>query len=393
MEDKWIGLLLALLSSLLNGISFIITKMGLNDTAARNEDLEHASDNHAYLANPIWWAGISTHVLGETANFAAYTFAPPILVTPLGALSVIIGATLASFFLGENLGLLGKIGCSLCLLGSLIIVLHAPPDRDIQSVDEILSFATQTGFMLYCFAAVVFSLYMIYRVAPRYGKQNPLIYISICSLFGSISVMAIKGFGVAIKLTFAGNNQFTRPSTYLFAIVVVGCIVIQMDYFNRALDNFSTNVVNPMYYVAFSTATIVASLILFHGFENANPTDSISLVAGLVITFLGVHLLNLSRHPETVSVEPTEAHESYELRNSALDRRLVGRGGEQSIEAPWSPALLYAAGSASRSSLLRAQNLGVHSSYGGEEEGVLGMDDPRDDADEWSRLKSTERKD
>ncbi len=30
-------------------------------------------------------------VLGEIANFAAYAFAPAILVTPLGALSVLIG--------------------------------------------------------------------------------------------------------------------------------------------------------------------------------------------------------------------------------------------------------------------------------------------------------------
>lgn len=30
-------------------------------------------------------------VIGEVANFAAYTFAPAILVTPLGALSVLIG--------------------------------------------------------------------------------------------------------------------------------------------------------------------------------------------------------------------------------------------------------------------------------------------------------------
>ena len=29
-------------------------------------------------------------ILGEVANFAAYAFAPPILVTPLGALSVFI---------------------------------------------------------------------------------------------------------------------------------------------------------------------------------------------------------------------------------------------------------------------------------------------------------------
>jgi magnesium transporter len=30
-------------------------------------------------------------VLGEISNFAAYAFAPAILVTPLGALSVLIG--------------------------------------------------------------------------------------------------------------------------------------------------------------------------------------------------------------------------------------------------------------------------------------------------------------
>lgn len=33
---------------------------------------------------------------------------------------------------------------------------------------------------------------MIYKVAPTYGKKNPVIYTSICSVVGSISVMAIK---------------------------------------------------------------------------------------------------------------------------------------------------------------------------------------------------------
>jgi hypothetical protein len=83
---------------------------------------------------------------------------------------------------------------------------------------------------------------MIYYFSPRYGTKNPVIYISICSLVGSVSVMAIKGFGVALKLTLAGNNQLTHPSTYVFAIVVVVCILVQMNYFNKALDTFKTNV-------------------------------------------------------------------------------------------------------------------------------------------------------
>lgn len=54
-------------------------------------------------------------------------------------------AILASFLLGEELGHIGRVGCTLCLLGSLIIVLHAPEDKEIQTVDEILHFAVQPG--------------------------------------------------------------------------------------------------------------------------------------------------------------------------------------------------------------------------------------------------------
>lgn len=198
-------------------------------------------------------------VLGEVANFAAYAFAPAILVTPLGALSVLIGAVLGSYFLKEELGTLGKLGCAICLIGSVIIVLHAPPDADIETVDEILHYAIQpgeslcrqpvvasfltppTGFMLYCLIVAAFTAVMIYKVAPRYGRKNPLVFISICSTVGSISVMSVKAFGIALKLTFAGKNQFSHPSTYVFMIVTAVCILTQMNYFNKALSQFPTS--------------------------------------------------------------------------------------------------------------------------------------------------------
>jgi hypothetical protein len=155
--------------------------------------------------------------MGEAANFAAYSFAPAILVTPLGAGSVFISAILASFFLNEHLTSIfssclilldeGKIGCSLCILGSIIIILHAPEEEDIQSVEKILEYAIRPGFLLYMVLVGVISLYLIYQVAPVYGKKHMLVYVTICSLVGSISVMACKGFGIAIKLSIAGQNQ------------------------------------------------------------------------------------------------------------------------------------------------------------------------------------------
>lgn len=43
-----------------------------------------------YLFEPMWWAGLISMIVGEAANFVAYAFAPAILVTPLGALSIIV---------------------------------------------------------------------------------------------------------------------------------------------------------------------------------------------------------------------------------------------------------------------------------------------------------------
>lgn len=136
---------------------------------------------------------------------------------------------------------------------------------------------------------------MIYKVAPVYGKKNPLIYISICSTIGSVSVMSVKAFGIALKLTLGGNNQFTHPSTYAFLIVCVVCILTQMNYFNKALSQFSTSIVNPLYYVTFTTATLCASFILFKGFNTTDAVNTISLLCGFLIIFTGVYLLNLSR--------------------------------------------------------------------------------------------------
>jgi len=97
------------------------------------------------------------------------------------------------------------------------------------------------GFLIFALAVTVYAVIAIYKIAPVYGKRNPLIYLSICSLVGSVSVMAIKAFGIALKLTFAGNNQFTHPSTYVFMIITTVCILVQMNYFNKALSQFPTN--------------------------------------------------------------------------------------------------------------------------------------------------------
>ena len=52
--------------------------------------------------------------------------------------------------------------------------------------------------------------------------------------------------------------------------------------------------VNPLYYVAFTSAVLCASFILFQGFNTTDTVNTVSLLCGFFVIFAGVYLLNLS---------------------------------------------------------------------------------------------------
>lgn len=128
-----IGLSLAISSSVFIGSSFIIKKVALKKVNSLGIT-RAAAGGYAYLKQWMWWLGLltskqlfivlkvyikkknfsnilllSTVGVGEAANLLAYAFAPAALVTPLGALSVLVAAILSSRFLQERLNFIGKV--------------------------------------------------------------------------------------------------------------------------------------------------------------------------------------------------------------------------------------------------------------------------------------------
>lgn len=58
---------------------------------------------------------------------------------------VSLSAILASRVLGEVLNLLGKVGCLLCILGSTVMVIHAPKEQEVSSIDQLKTMVIQPG--------------------------------------------------------------------------------------------------------------------------------------------------------------------------------------------------------------------------------------------------------
>lgn len=91
---KIIGISLAVGSGVFIGTSFVLKKFGL--LKANEKYNEVAGEGYGYLKNVFWWSGMTLMIIGEICNFVAYSFTDAILVTPLGALSVVITTILSA---------------------------------------------------------------------------------------------------------------------------------------------------------------------------------------------------------------------------------------------------------------------------------------------------------
>jgi drug/metabolite transporter (DMT)-like permease len=61
----------------------------------------------------------------------------------------IASSVLAHFLLKERLNKMGVLGCISCIVGSIVIVIHAPQEHTPNSVQEIWELATQPGWIVY----------------------------------------------------------------------------------------------------------------------------------------------------------------------------------------------------------------------------------------------------
>ncbi|KAH8597179.1 magnesium transporter NIPA-domain-containing protein [Bisporella sp. PMI_857] len=294
---KAVGIALAIASGVFIGISFVLKKVGLLKANVKYDEV--AGEGYGYLKNWYWWGGMTLMIIGEVCNFVAYAFVDAILVTPMGALSVVITAILSAIFLKERLSMVGMVGCFLCIIGSVTIVMNAPSESAVANIQEMQHFVIAPGFLSYAGVVIVGSIFTALWAGPRYGKKSMLVYLSICSLIGGLSVVATQGLGSAIIAQIQGTKQYDQWFLYVLFVFVIVTLLTEIVYLNKALNIFNASLVTPTYYVFFTSATIITSAILFRGFKGT-VTSIITVVMGFFTICAGVVLLQLSKSAKDV---------------------------------------------------------------------------------------------
>ena len=232
---KIVGLVLAIASGLCIGTSFVIKKQGLLQANAKYH--EEAGEGYSYLKNLWWWFGMSLMIVGEICNLVAYAFTDAILVTPMGALSVVVCAILSTIFLKERLSFVGKVGCFNCIIGSVVIAVNAPEQSAVARIQDMKKLVLAPGFLSYAGVVVIASVIIALYLGPKYGKKTMMVYISVCSLIGGLSVVATQGLGAAVVAQASGKygGQFKEWFLYVLLVFVVITLLTEIIYLNVSL--------------------------------------------------------------------------------------------------------------------------------------------------------------
>jgi hypothetical protein len=59
-----------------------------------------------------------------------------------------------------------------------------------------------------------------------------LVYLTICSLIGGLSVVSIQGLGAAVTAQIRGESEFNQPFLYVLLVFVICTLLTEIIYLN-----------------------------------------------------------------------------------------------------------------------------------------------------------------
>jgi uncharacterized membrane protein len=191
----------------------------------------------------LFGVAIAGLIVGEIGNFAAFGLASPIVVSPLGAVAVFTNVILSAVVLREPFLLRNAIGLALALLGSVGVVVNAPPSAGLLTVQSVAASLSSPTAIIYL--AVVLGVAVALKVAeplawtaggPSLGERFLLTNILICSLLGSITVMGSAAIATFLGQFLAGTLSPWEPLPWLLAPALLSTAVLQLRHLDKAMQ-------------------------------------------------------------------------------------------------------------------------------------------------------------
>ncbi|CAG0887979.1 unnamed protein product [Cyprideis torosa] len=203
-----------------------------------------------------------------------------------------LNGTLTVFNSRGGLNLLGILGCALVISGCVLLILLSSVYEVVDSFYAFTDRLETPVVMIFLVTVTALILFLLFYGQSHWGDSSPLVFVGICSLIGTLSVIACKGIGRAIQDAMEGDFRvFSASVFWLCVIVVVFCVAFQTTFLRRALDHFPPSIIIPLYYTLFVFCVILAGNVVLREWELLPSGNVIGIVCALFIIFVGILIL------------------------------------------------------------------------------------------------------
>ena len=301
----------------------------------RNQDEKGEPIKH-FVKLPLWWAGILMNVFGELGNMFAYGFAPVSLVAPVGSVDVFVNEVIAVLFLKEPFRIRDGVGLVGVVAGVVLIILGVPESEAELDVHTLLSDQYFNTPRVWAYAALLLLgiALFVFVLEPRYARQNILVWLLLCSVISSVTVIACRSFASLVALLPAdcGGDDAQRchhglvhaPCTgtlghwlmWVLLLILVVTAIWSANYLQKAMMVYGNTEVVPVYYCTFTLAAIVGGGVVYNDFANVTPGLGVMFGCGVVAALGSVWLITGNR--DKVHAYTKDDAEAYGTRPLSL---------------------------------------------------------------------------
>eukprot|EP00698_Gefionella_okellyi_P017453 TRINITY_DN5106_c0_g1_i1.p1 TRINITY_DN5106_c0_g1~~TRINITY_DN5106_c0_g1_i1.p1 ORF type:complete len:483 (+),score=74.69 TRINITY_DN5106_c0_g1_i1:626-2074(+) len=123
-------------------------------------------------------------------------------------------------------------------------------------------------------------------------------------LLAALTTLFSKITGTLITTSFAGDNQFTRPLTYMFIGIFLATAIGQVVVMNQWVQDFDATLAVPISYATWVAFAITGGAIFFNEFANFSAVQYAMYIMGVVVILGGVFTLSLRVLSGQVSTVP-----------------------------------------------------------------------------------------
>jgi len=305
----WAGVILSVIADVIIAISLNTQKIAHN----RNADRQTGRPSKAFIRLPLWWVGITLNALGEVGNMLAYGLAPAAVVASVGSVGVVVNQIIAVCCLKEQ-GRKRDLGGVCGVVAGVVLIIFGVPETEKElTVQVMLSaevFLAPRAYV-YLSALVVVIAVLVIFVEPRYAERHILVWLTLCSVISSMTVVACRGFSSLVTQAASDCaaehcvDDVLRPPCsqtlahwffWLLLVVIIVTAVWSAYYLNKAMQFFGNSETVPVYYCTFMLMSIVGGALVFNEFETVRGVQLAMFLSGVVLAILGVWLITSGRH-------------------------------------------------------------------------------------------------